>query len=202
MATLIIDPVLEQRVREARKLSGGDRYDEVWEGVYIMAPLANNEHQELALDIASALRQATRPLGARVAQGANVSDDSDDWEHSYRCPDVVVFLAGTAAQDRKTHWYGGPDLAVEIVSKGDRSREKFEFYAGVNTREVLIVDRFPWKLELFRLRDGTFQPVGTSTDPSVRLASEVAPVTFHLAPAAQRPEVIITHRQTDQVWTA
>ena len=30
MATLIIDPVLEQRVREARKLSGGDRYDEVW----------------------------------------------------------------------------------------------------------------------------------------------------------------------------
>jgi Uma2 family endonuclease len=202
MATLIIDPNLEQRVREARKLSGGDRYDEVWEGVYIMAPLANNEHQKLALDIAIALRETTRPMDAWVAAGANVSDDPDDWEHNYRCPDVVVFLADTKAEDRKTHWFGGPDLAVEIVSKGDKSREKFEFYASVNTREVLIVDRFPWSLELFRLRGGVLEPVGKSTDPTRQLDSEVAPVRFHLAPGPTGAQVIITHRHTGQAWTS
>jgi Uma2 family endonuclease len=202
MATLIIDPDLENRVREARKLSGGDRYDEVWEGVYIMAPLANNEHQELALDIALALRLATRPMGARVAQGANVSNDPVNWERNYRCPDVVVFLPDTTADDQKTHWFGGPDLAVEIVSRGDKSRDKFKFYASVNTREVLIVDRFPWSLELFRLREGVFEPIGKSIDPSVQLQSEVAPVHFHLAPGAMRPQVVITHRDTGQVWTA
>ena len=167
-----------------------------------MAPLANNEHQELALDVASALREATRTLGARVAAGENVSNDPVNWERNSRCPDVVVFLPGTTAQDRKTHWYGGPDFAAEIVSKGDRSRDKFEFYAGVNTREVLIVDRFPWSLELFRLRGGVLEPVGVSTDPSVSLESEVAPVDFHLAPGPTRPQVVITHRMTGQRWTA
>ena len=32
------------------------------------------------------------------------------------------------------------------------SREKLDFYAKVGTREVLILDRDPWSLELYALR--------------------------------------------------
>jgi len=49
---------------------------------------------------------------------------------------------------------GGPDFAVEILNPGDRTPEKLPFYASVNVRELLVVDRDPWSLELFRLCDG------------------------------------------------
>src|SRR5687768_10876002 len=144
MATLILDPTLEEQVRAAREKSGSDRFDEVWDGTLVMAPLPNNEHQYLQGDIYAALRAATKNLGAKAAPGANVSDRAAGWEHNYRCPDVIVYLPGTSAVEHVTHWQGGPDFGVEIVSKGDTSRKKFEFYASVNTREILIVDRFPW----------------------------------------------------------
>ena len=36
MATIIRDSVLEERVLAERAACGGDRYDEVWEGIYIV----------------------------------------------------------------------------------------------------------------------------------------------------------------------
>ncbi len=48
MAAMITDPDLESRLIAERQLSGGDRFDEVWEGTYIKAsPLADIEHQRL-----------------------------------------------------------------------------------------------------------------------------------------------------------
>ena len=47
MAVLVTDPFLEDRLKADRAESGGDRFDEVWEGVYQMAPLANDDHQEI-----------------------------------------------------------------------------------------------------------------------------------------------------------
>ena len=43
MATLVIDPPLEQRLREDRHARGADHHDEVWNGVYVMTPMPNNE---------------------------------------------------------------------------------------------------------------------------------------------------------------
>ena len=37
-------------LRERQK-RGIDKYDEVWDGVYVMPPLANNPHQDLVLDL-------------------------------------------------------------------------------------------------------------------------------------------------------
>ena len=34
---------------------GGDRYDEVWDGVYMMSPPANDEHQQLVTDFSAVL---------------------------------------------------------------------------------------------------------------------------------------------------
>ncbi len=107
-----------------------------------MSPEANNEHQALVGNLRDAFRQAIGDVkGKRVLPGCNVSDNAEHWKKNYRIPDVAVFLLGNPAEDLDTHWFGGPDFAVEIRSKGDRSRKKFDFYAKVGVKELLLVDR-------------------------------------------------------------
>src|SRR5262245_14269348 len=129
MMMVVLDPSEQRRLKRERQRTGADRYDEVWDGVYVMAPLANNEHQWLALELSLAIRSAIRvPQDGMVFAGCNVSDQEVHWEKNYRCPDVAVYLAGNPAKDCDTHWFGGPDFAVEIVSPNDRSRDKLGFY--------------------------------------------------------------------------
>ena len=205
MNLVILDPADESRIIARRREMDQDRFDEVWEGVYLMSPLANNEHQQIvsAFDRALGTIIVTPGLGI-VQPGANVSDLAGDWEHNYRCPDVVVYLNSTTAIDHNTHWQGGPDFAVEVVSRYDRSRQKLDFYAKVHTRELLIVDRYPWALELYRLSAaGTLDSVGRSTldDPQV-LMSEVLPLSFQLRPGEKRPTISIRHFDGVQSWSA
>jgi hypothetical protein len=169
-----------------------------------MPPLPNNEHQMIVMDLCYAFCGAVdRRTGDRVLPGANVSDRDQDWLTNYREPDAVVYRAGNAAVDRNTHWIGGPDLAVEVISPGDKSRDKLDFYAKVNTREVLIVDRDPWALELYQLASGVLQPAGRLdlANPAV-LASGMLPLTFQLRVGTPRPTILVTHTATGQTWTA
>ena len=203
MTLMVLDAELKDRLIAERQASGADRFDEVWEGVYMVAPLANNEHTDLQAGLVGAIRNA---LGwgtpARVQPGANVSDREEDWTHDYRCPDVVVVLSGSRARDCGTHWFGGPDFAVEIASTGDRSREKFEFYTEVGLRELVLLDRQPWQLELYRLSaDGHFELVGRS-DPagSAVVKSEVLPVSLRLVAGPTRPQIEVVHHDGVQRW--
>jgi hypothetical protein len=98
MPTLINDPVLEEALIADRRERGIDRFDEVWEGVYVMAPIANNEHQNIIGGLILILGTLiVLPRLGRVLPGANVSDQLDDWTHNYRVPDVLVFLNGNPA---------------------------------------------------------------------------------------------------------
>ncbi|CAN5905918.1 hypothetical protein BH23PLA1_BH23PLA1_22960 [soil metagenome] len=204
MATMILDPELAERLKRERQESGGDRYDEVWEGVYVMSLLANDEHQEVVGGLASVFQIVIAWPGLGESRpGVNVSDRSEDWTHNYRCPDIAVFLKNTTARNLDTHWLGGPDFAVEITSRGDRSRDKIPFYAAVDTRELLIVDRFPWKLELYRLEEGALGLVATSTpEESEPLLSAVLPLSFRLQSAeGRRPRIEVAHQDGEQRWT-
>ena len=204
MVALITDPNLENQLIAQRRAAGGDRYDEVWDGVYVMSPVANNEHQFLVGELTAALKVAVEQSGMGcVFPGVNVSDRRDDWEKNYRCPDVAVFINGTRAEDRGTHWYGGPDFAVEIVSPNDRTWEKLPFYEKVGTRELLIVDRDPWVLTLLRCTKGRLEEVGRSTtETTIPLASEVVPLTWRLAAGDRRePNIDIAHSDGDWCWT-
>ena len=202
MAMMVLDQRVEDRLKAERALTGADRFDEVWEGVYMMAPLANNEHQELQGRLTTVLQNAVGlDSPVRVLPGANVSDRDDDWEHDYRCPDVVVVLPGTLARNRGTHWQGGPDFCIEIASPGDRSRDKLDFYASIGVRELLLVDRKPWRLELFRLTNGRLEPVGCGDlATAATLASEVVPISFRLVAGANRPRIEVTHNDGEQHW--
>jgi Uma2 family endonuclease len=199
MAMMILDQYVAKRLIAERQASGADRYDEVWEGVYMMAPLANNEHQDLQVGLAAALRNALGwASGARVQAGANVSDREVDRTQNYRCPDVVVVLPGGVARDCGTHWHGGPDFCVEILSPGDRSRDKLDFYSAVGVRELLLVDRAPWSLELYRLASGQLDLVPKPTTEV--FVSDVVPVSFRLIAGMPRPQIEVVHRDGVQRW--
>ncbi|MBI5761790.1 MAG: Uma2 family endonuclease [Planctomycetales bacterium] len=204
MATLVLESHVENRILAERKATGGDRYDEVWDEVYIMSPMANNEHQDLAIEFATIFRMTLDWTGlGHVYAGVNVTDREDDWTKNYRVPDVAVFLTGCPARNMHTHWLGGPDFAVEIVSEDDRTREKFDFYARVGVRELLLVDRDPWAVELHRLDSQTkeFHLIGRSTPESPdTLVSAVLPFQFQLQPGEPRPRIEVQRTDGSERW--
>ena len=199
----VTDPHEKERLIAERRAAGGDKYDEVWEGDYVLAPIADDEHQDVQAALIAVSYQVMKPQGALVRAGVNVSDRDDQWEHNYRCPDGVVFLAGTSARSCGSHWVGGPDFAVEILSPGDRTPKKLPFYASVNVRELLVIARKPWSLELFRLRDGELASVGRiDVSSGDLLTSDVLPLSFRLVGSSRRPIIDVRHRETGQIWSA
>ena len=201
MATVIKDRGLGEEMRQARIAAGSDRWDEVWEGTYMMAPLPNNEHQELVGAFVGVLRDVIPRDQGFVLPGANISDREKGWEYNYRCPDVVVYLAETRAKDCDTHWRGGPDFAVEIASPDDMVRDKLGFYGKVATRELLIVDRDPWSLELLRLSGKKLKSVGVSSGKRGRyLESRVLPLRFRLLGGKRRPTIEVVRSTDDKSW--
>ena len=193
MTALIADPGVAERIIAERRAQGRDRKDEVWEGVYIVMPDPNVEHQLIVMRLGVAFSAAINaPAGGMVLPGLNLSDRINDWQFNYRCPDVAVFLAGNAAEVFEAHIRGPADFLVEIVSPGDKSRDKLEFYAELGVRELLIIDRYSWSLELYRLSGGRLVLAGQSSiQQSDVFASAVLAVSFQLVAAQPRPEIHI-----------
>jgi len=187
---------------EQRQKSGADRNDEVWDGVYHMSPIANLAHQRIVRALNFAFENILLGTAAEILAGANISDRPRAWYKNFRIPDLIVVLPGNAIQDRKTHYLGGPDLAVEVLSPDDDSVEKLPFYAKVGTREVLHVDTDTKAVSLYALRDGTLQVVGTSSiaDSNV-VASSVLPVSFQVLGDQAKPVLRVTHTaKPEQNW--
>jgi Uma2 family endonuclease len=203
MDTLVLDPYVSERLLRERRERGIDVYDEVWEGVYVMAPAPNDEHQEIEMNFARPLLDAVhdRKLGT-VRMRVNLASNPADWEHDYRIPDIVVFLKGSPAVCHDTFWSGPPDFIVEIVSPNDKTREKLAFFAKVGTRELLVIDRDPWRLELYRLKGSSLSLAG-STVPgdAAGIASDVLPMTFKLLAGKDRPTIEITATDLQRTWT-
>jgi Uma2 family endonuclease len=200
---LIADSDLARRIIAHRRRRGIDQWDEVWDGVYIVSPLANNQHQGLGNDLAAVITICIRwdALGL-CFHGCNVSDRKEEWTKNFRCPDVAVFLNGNPAEDCDDFWYNGPDFAVEVVSPRDRTRKKIPFYEKVGTRELMIVDRRPWRLSLLRLDAGRLRDVGQSTfEKPQDLRSAVIPLTFRLTGDLARPAIFMQHHDGKRQWT-
>jgi Uma2 family endonuclease len=202
MSILVTDPTLAQRLRAQREATDGAKHDEVWDGVYVMSPLPNNEHQILASELWLVFRTLLKEMDGGIAfDGLNVSDREVGWLENFREPDVGVFLKENPAKDCGTHWCGGPDLVVEILSPNDMGREKRPFYAKIGVRELLIVDRDPWALELYRLDGGELGLIGRSTvEQPESLTSVVLPLAFRLVPGTDRPAIELSRANGSEKW--
>jgi Uma2 family endonuclease len=203
MTAIILDNGIAKHLIARRRRLGLDHFDEVWDGVYVMSPAANIEHFSVSNDLATVLTIVVKWSGlGEVLPGINVSDRKEGWKKNFRVPDVTVFLNGNPAEDCDTHWFGGPDLVIEVISPNDRSRKKIPFYEKIGTREVLLIDRRPWRLTLYRLTEGKLEVVGESTlaAPNV-LGSQVVPLSFQLIEALDHPAILLTHLRDGRQWT-
>lgn len=201
---LILDKSVERRIRAQRKSRGIDQHDEVWEGLYVMSPIADIEHQAIVKTLVLAFYHGIeRNSLGQVLPGANVSDRTAKWTKNYRTPDVVVVLKGSAAQNHEKFWTGPVDFLVEVVSRGDRSKRKLPFYTKIGVRELLVVDRRPWRLTLYRHDGENLVPVGTSdVGFAEAIQSDVLPFSFQLISGDKRPQIAITFAGDGQQWLA
>ena len=205
MSAVIADPDLERSLIRRRRARGEDRYDEVWEGVYVMNAQPTNVHQSLVSRLSFVFESVIGQLGlGMVLPGTNVSDRAESWKKNYRCPDVAVYLNESKAINWETHWQGGPDLAVEIASPRDRTWEKIEFYASVGTRELLIIDRDPRAIELYRLNAASqLSLVGrTDIDSTTVLETESVPLRWRLVSGPERSLLEATVLDGSKSWLA
>lgn len=151
MSTLVLDPppVEFQALLERRKRLDQDRHDEIWNGVYHMAPAPHDAHADIQQQLAELLGPLARRAGLRPLIGGefNIGEPED-----FRVPD-----GGLLRGRRPATWHPTAALAVEIVSPGDETWQKLPFYAAHHVEELLIVDpathTIDW-LALNRDRDG------------------------------------------------
>lgn len=200
----ILDPGVCRELIENRQRRGLDHHDEVWNGIYIVNPLANNPHQGLVCSFCTVFSAVVvPPKGGQVLPGANVSDRQEGWEHNYRDPDVVVVLKNGHAIDCGTHWLGGPDFLVEVHSPGDQTEEKIPFYSQIQVQELLIVHRDDRHLRLLHYDGRSLVEVGRSDEQNAQwLTSKVLPLAFRWKKAKEGPctQVKRTDRKR-KTWT-
>lgn len=132
MTTLFVGatpPEIANWLNRRREL-GQDRRDEVWDGVYHVAPGPSKEHAYVDGEIAGVVRQRAKAVGVYYTTAFNIGtlDDfrvPDGGLHRDRLPAVFV---PTAA------------MVIEILSPGDETFAKFGFYWDHEVDEVLVAD--------------------------------------------------------------
>lgn len=131
MRTLLNDPPAIVRTwLDERQARGQDRYDEMWEGVYHVAPAAHPSHGILDDQLGRVLGPYADAAGLVGSGPLNVGT-----AENYRVPDRAYLRAVP-----RTTFVPSVAIAVEIVSPHDESWAKLDFYFGHGVEELLMVD--------------------------------------------------------------
>ena len=154
MKTVVLGPrpaELEQLIERCRAL-GLDLFDEIWEGVYHVAPPLRFRHAYLDDTIAAVLRPYAQAAGLIGSGRFNLGHEDD-----FRVPDrglhremVDAVYLDTAA------------MVVEILSPDDETYEKFPFYAAHAVDEVLVVEPDGHLVRIFALEGSDYAETGRS----------------------------------------
>jgi Uma2 family endonuclease len=144
MATVVLGErpaELEAWLRRRREL-GQDRYDEVWEGDYHVAPGPSAEHAIVDSQVGRLLWPRAERAGLLLTTAFNLGQPED-----YRVPD------GGVHRDRPSGVFvATAAMVVEIVSPGDETLAKLPFYARHGVEEVLVADPASRTVRIWQLR--------------------------------------------------
>jgi Uma2 family endonuclease len=149
---------------EQRRSAGVDRWDEMWEGVLHMVPPPSGRHQRFGMELALVLAPLAKARGLVPSYETGLFGTDDD----YRVPDQV-YADPERATDRGVD--GAAELVVEILSPGDETYEKLDWYARLSVAEILVVDPDSRAVELFASRAGRAVLVQPGADVTLRLTS-------------------------------
>lgn len=177
---ILLDQEFTEDLIEQRQKLGIDCYDEVWNGVYVMASMPNLTHQRIVRALTNVLTGiVVDEERGEVYPGANVSDRRTNWKRNFRLPDIVVVLEDSWAVDCGTHLFGGPDFLVEVFSPGDDTDLKIPFYSQIRVQELLVIHCDTRQLRLYRHHGEELAPVEPTLFEGKRwLVSDVLPLAF------------------------
>ena len=150
---------------EARRKTGADRWDEMWEGVLHMPPMPNREHQALEGDLEYWLRMHWAiPQGNKVYHQINLALPGGWPDKNYRIPDLVLLTPDRFHIDRNEYFEGAPTAVVEIRSPDDEAYEKLPFYGELGVPEVWIINRDTRAPEVYSLAEDSYKVLPASSD--------------------------------------
>jgi Uma2 family endonuclease len=131
---------------ERRRALGQDLYDEVWAGDYHLVP----EPSPVQAYVEHQLAELLRPLEHRaklIETGPFNLGTPDD----YRVPDRALHRARPA-----TTFVPTAAVVIEIVSPGDETWNKIDFYNARGVDELLIADPGQRSVTWLRREDGRY----------------------------------------------
>jgi Uma2 family endonuclease len=168
---------VDERMLEERRRLGHDRWDEMWEGVLHMVPPAGGPHQAFGTRFVVVLV----PLADRRGLVATYETGVFRTDNDYRVPDLVVALPERRSPRGIE---GAAEIVVEILSPGDESYVKLDWYAALGVREMLLIHTLTKAVELYRgTPDG---PVRVAPDAGGVLWSDILEAGFATVPGALR----------------
>jgi Uma2 family endonuclease len=156
MSTLVLGPPPPEieALKERRRRSGVDRFDEVWDGVLHMVPARSGAHAYVTHQLAVLLGPPAREAGlVPTVGGFNLGEGKND----YRVPDGGLHREGAFGV-----WHPTAALVFEVVSPDDETWDKLPFYAAHSVDEVLIVDPTERAVHWLALEGGEYREVDRS----------------------------------------
>ncbi|MBD0281760.1 MAG: Uma2 family endonuclease [Thermoleophilaceae bacterium] len=156
MSTLVLGspPPEIEALKERRRRSGVDRFDEVWDGVLHLVPAPSFAHAYVSGQLVELLGPPAREAGlVPTVGGFNLGENEND----YRVPDGGLHREGDSCV-----WHPTAALVFEIVSPDDETWDKLPFYAAHGVDEVLIVDPTERSVHWLALEGGEYREVKRS----------------------------------------
>lgn len=144
-----------------RRQRGLDQRDEVWDGVLHMVPPAGELHQRVGSELLLVLGPRARRHGLRSYYETGLFRTEDD----YRVPDQV-YCRPEVTSERGVE--AGAELVVELVSPGDETYDKIDWYAARAVSEMLIVHPAERRVDLLRRVGDRLLPVTADAQGWVR----------------------------------
>lgn len=153
---------------ERRRALGQDLFDEVWEGEYHVVPGPHGRHGRVDHELARILGPRADAAGLYGSGPLNIGGPDD-----YRVPDQAYLRTPVVELYQPT-----TAIVVEIVSPGDETRGKLDFYHRASVEELLIVDPEAHTVEWFVRAPARFDPTAHSPLLDLSAAELAAAITW------------------------
>jgi Uma2 family endonuclease len=158
---------LEALIEKRRRL-GLDGHDEVWKGVYVMAPHAHSDHGIVADEVKGLLFHRAKTAGLLPGDSFNVGEPAD-----FRVPD-----GGYHRERPGTLYVQTAAIVLEVLSPDDETFAKFDFYAQHGIDEILVADPDTRTVRCWQLSDGDYVEQGRSLLLDVDMSALVSEVDW------------------------
>ncbi|MFP5345467.1 MAG: Uma2 family endonuclease [Actinomycetes bacterium] len=154
MSTLFVEntPEVDGWLARRREL-GLDKKDEVWEGVYHVTPYEHARNGRVKAQLTRMLYDLAEDAGLVPNDSFNLGEPRD-----FRVPDMGF----VEASEEPRQYMTTAALVVEMLSPGDETFAKFDFYAGHGVQEVWVVDPLTTSVRIWQLREDVLTETGRS----------------------------------------